>query len=139
MISSFGVSVLFLARKKFGTEFSTSQQLILTIACTTVCWLATAYLGPKTDRATLLAFYRKVHPAGPGWKDIRAEAGKVETEPDNFPLALVGWIAGCIMIWSALFTVGNLLYGRMDYALWLAVVFAASGYVVIRVVGRLWR
>jgi Na+/proline symporter len=138
MISSFGVSVLFLALKKFGTEFSTSQQLILTIACTTVCWLATAYLGPQTDRATLLAFYRKVHPAGPGWKDIRAEAGKVETEPDNFPLALVGWIAGCIMIWSALFSVGNFLYGRMEYAAVLAAVFAISGFAVIGVVRKLW-
>jgi hypothetical protein len=139
MISSFGISVIFLVLKKAGTEVGTTQQFILTIGLTTVCWLATAFLGPQNDKATLIAFYRKVHPAGPGWNRIRAEAGVVPAEADNMPLALMGWVAGCIMIWSALFTVGNLLYGRMDYALWLAVVFAASGYVVIRVVGRLWR
>ena len=139
MISSFGISVIFLVLKKAGTEVGTTQQFILTIGLTTVCWLATAFLGPQNDKATLIAFYRKVHPAGPGWKHIRAEAGVVPTEADNMPLALIGWIAGCTMIWSALFAVGNLLYGRMDYAIWLAVVFAASGYTVIRVVSRLWK
>jgi hypothetical protein len=43
------------------------------------------------------------------------------------------------MIWSALFTVGNLLYGRTGYALALLAVFAVSGGIVMRVVQRLWR
>ena len=66
-------------------------------------------------------------------------AGTIEAERDNIPRALLGWVAGCIMIWSALFTVGNFLYGRMDYAAGLAVVFAASGFTVIRVVSRIWK
>jgi Na+/proline symporter len=139
MISSFGISVLFLILKKNGVEVATTQQFILTIGLTTVCWLATAYLGPQNDKATLVAFYKKVHPAGPGWAPIRAEAGAIAAESDNMPMALVGWIAGCIMIWSALFTVGNLLYGRMEYAAGLAVVCAVTGYTVIRVVGKLWK
>jgi Na+/proline symporter len=139
MISSFGVSVLFLLLKKGGVEFTTAQQLVMTIAFTTVCWLVTAYLGPQTNRETLVAFYRKVHPAGPGWNAIRVEAGSIEGESDNIPMSLLGWVAGCVMIWSALFTVGNYLYGRMDYAIGLAVVFVVSGYAVIRVVGRLWK
>jgi Na+/proline symporter len=139
MISSFGVSVLFLVLKKGGVEFTTSQQLVMTIAFTTVCWLVTAYFGPPTDRETLVAFYRKVHPAGPGWNAIRAEAGSIEGESDNIPMSLLGWVSGCVMIWSALFAVGNYLYGRMDYAIGLAVVFVVSGYAVIRVVGRLWK
>jgi hypothetical protein len=48
-------------------------------------------------------------------------------------------MSGCIMIWSALFTVGNFLYGRTNYALGLLAVFAISGFIVIRVVQRLWR
>ena len=31
------------------------------------------------------------------------------------------------MIWSALFTVGNFLYGRTNYALILGGIFAVSG------------
>ncbi|HTP33387.1 MAG TPA: sodium:solute symporter family protein [Candidatus Acidoferrales bacterium] len=139
MISSFGISVAFLILKKNGVEVATTQQFIITIGVTTVCWLATAYLGPQNDKTTLVKFYQKVHPAGPGWGPIRAQAGVAVAEGDNMPLALVGWISGCIMIWSALFTVGNVLYGRMDYAAGLAVVFAASGYTVIRVVSKLWK
>ncbi|HJZ97521.1 MAG TPA: hypothetical protein VKE70_13520, partial [Candidatus Solibacter sp.] len=77
--------------------------------------------------------------AGPGWTAIRAEAGAIEAEGDNIPMALLGWVAGCIMIWSALFTVGNYLYGRMDYAAGLAAVFAVSGFTVIRVVSKIWK
>jgi hypothetical protein len=42
------------------------------------------------------------------------------------------------MIWSALFTVGNFLYGRMTYAYILLGIFIASGLVLIKVINRLW-
>jgi hypothetical protein len=80
-------------------------------------------LAHYRDRATLISFYRKVHPFGPGWRRIRAEAGVSEAEvrewaqTDNIPLALIGWLAGSVVIWSSLFTVGNFLYGRLEYAL----------------------
>ena len=45
-----------------------TSALLVTIAVTTVCWVATAYLGPQTDRKTLVEFYTKVRPFGPGWK-----------------------------------------------------------------------
>ena len=38
------------------------------------------------------------------------------TAGENIPLALVGWVSGCTMIWSSLFTVGNFLYGRTGMA-----------------------
>jgi len=139
MVSSFAISVALMVLTKNGVQISTTQQFIVTIGLTSICWLATAFLGPQNDRATLVSFYRKVHPAGPGWGPIAAEAGVVAAEADNMPMALLGWISGCIMIWSALFTVGNILYGRMDYAGGLAVVFAISGFSVISVVRRLWR
>ena len=122
MVSSFGVSVLLLILAKNGVVIGTTQQLISTIAVTTVCWVATAYLGPKNDPKTLERFFEKVHP-----------------EQENFRMALVGWVAGCLMIWSALFTVGNVLYGRYNYAAGLFVLFVVSMLTVLRVVGRLWK
>jgi SSS family solute:Na+ symporter len=144
MISSFGAALLFMILAKSGVTVGFSQQLIIGIAVTTICWLATAYLGPKTDETVLLSFYRKVHPFGPGWRPIRGRAGvpaaeaALEAEHQNIPLSMVGWIMGCLMIWSALFTVGNFLYGRTNYALALGAVFVVSGLIVIRVVQRLW-
>jgi hypothetical protein len=73
---------------------------------------------------------------------VRLEAGLPKPEStasgDNVPLALLGWFAGCTTIWSALFAVGNLLYGRSGYALALALIFLVSGFVLLRVVQRLW-
>ena len=101
----------------------------------------TAYVGPETDRQVLIEFYRKVRPAGRGWEPIRVAAGIAKGDTvagDNIPMALLGWVAGCTTIWSALFTVGNFLYGRTSEALFLLVVFAVSGFVLLRVVQRLW-
>jgi solute:Na+ symporter, SSS family len=142
MVSSFAVSIAILILARTGLHFSTHVALLATIAVTTVCWVATAYLGPDTDRRTLVAFYTKVRPFGPGWEHIRIEAGigrdELRTTRDNIPLALVGWVSGCTMIWAALFTVGNFLYGRTAMALFLLGVFAISAIVLIRVMQRLW-
>ena len=142
MVSSFFVSILFLVLEKQGVAHTTStQRLLITIAVTTACWVLAAYLGPQTDRATLVEFYRKVHPAGPGWEGVRREAGVEKgavERADNIPMALVGWVAGCTMIWSALFTVGNFLYGRTGYALGLLAVFVASLLILLWVINYLW-
>jgi SSS family solute:Na+ symporter len=145
MVSSFLVSMVILVLAKNGLDIPSAQALLLTVAVTTVCWLLTAYFGPKNDEKVLISFYRKVRPYGPGWRDIREKAAisaaqeATDEETGNFPLALLGWSAGCIMIWSALFTVGNFLYGRTGYALALLVVFSISATFLARVVAKLWR
>jgi solute:Na+ symporter, SSS family len=145
MVSSFGVSILFLILRKNGIFLGTHQELLLTVIATTVCWLVAAYAGPKNDMQTLVRFYTKVHPFGPGWERVRIEAGVSQAEAaelarhENIPLALLGWVAGSFMIWSALFAVGNFLYGRMGYATALTAAFGASCFILIRVVQRLWR
>src|SRR6476620_5630064 len=141
MVSSFAASVLFLGRRALGVTFSTHAALVATVAITTICWVATAYLGPETDRTVLVNFYRAVHPAGPGWEPVRKLAGDVPrsvADRDNIPLALLGWVAGCTAIWSALFAEGSYLYGRMPQAMLLTVVFLASSAALIFVVKRTW-
>jgi solute:Na+ symporter, SSS family len=145
MITSFAISIAFLLMAKSGVVIGTTKQLLITVAFTTVCWIVTAYVGPQTDRAVLIDFYRKVHPFGPGWRRVRLEAGIPEAEAreyartDNIPLAMLGWMAGTTVIWSSLFVVGNFLYGRYNYALILFAVFVVSGLVLVSVIKRLWR
>jgi solute:Na+ symporter, SSS family len=142
MVSSFGVSVVLLILNKNGFQISTHVALLITIAFTTVCWISTAYLGPQTDRKVLIEFYKKVRPFGPGWTRVREEAGISEKEAaathENIPLALLGWVTGCTVIWSALFTVGNFLYGRMDYAYMLLGVFVVASLMLLGVIRKLW-
>ena len=146
MVSSFGISIAFLILKKSGVlVLSSDRELVFTVLFTTVCWVVTAFVGPRTEEATLISFYKKVNPVGPGWRWVRARAGVSEAEAaeyarrDNIPMALLGWSAGCAMIWSALFMVGNALYGRMGYAAALAAVFAVTAAIVVGVVRRIWR
>lgn len=145
MTSSFAISIAILLLRKGGIQMGTHRELLLTVIFTTICWIATAYLGPQTERKTLIDFYRKVHPFGPGWARIRGEAGISASEAaayareDNIPLAMLGWVAGTAVIWSGLFTVGNFLYGRMGYASALLAVLIASGLTLIWVVRRVWR
>jgi Na+/proline symporter len=143
MVSSFVVSIGFLFLRKSGTAIGTHKELMLTILVTTICWVIAAYVGPKTDREALRNFYRKVRPAGPGWSafraELEAEGGSTEEAADNVPMALIGWVAGSVMIWSSLFMVGNYLYGRMDLVVGLGLTFVVSAAVLISVVRRLWR
>jgi hypothetical protein len=149
MVSSFAVSILLLILRRnhviLNAYFhggAVSLDLPLTVAVTTLCWLLIAYFGPQTDRQTLIAFYEKVRPFGPGWRRIRVAAGVSEAEAaatrENIPLALLGWAAGCAVIWSGLFTVGNFLYGRLDLALLLLGVFLGGSLALIYVMNKLW-
>jgi len=142
MVSSFVISILLLILKKNGVILSDHLAMIITIAFTTLSWVITAFVGPQTDKKTLIDFYKKVRPFGPGWKKIREEAGISEAEAksshENIPLGLLGWFSGCIVIWSSLFTIGNFLYGRIPQAIVLLAVFIISGLILIRVVNKLW-
>jgi SSS family solute:Na+ symporter len=140
MVSSFLVSIALLVAGRNGVEVSTHVALVLTVIITSICWIATAYIGPQTDRSVLIEFYRRVRPPGGGWRDIRREAGLVEeaASGDNIPLALLGWVAGCTTIWAALFFVGAILYGRMLQALIMGAVLIVGGLTLISVTRRLW-
>ena len=140
MTSSLVVSIGLLIMARSGAPLSPHAGLLVTVAITTLCWVAAAYLGPQTDRETLIAFYRKVRPFGPGWEKIRIDAGVLERtrDEDNIPRALLGWFAGCATIWSGLFLIGAILYGRTAQAAILAVVLLVSGSALMWVMRHLW-
>jgi hypothetical protein len=118
-------------------NISSEASLIMTIIATTVVWVTVTFVSPPTDRARLISFYQLVRPAGPGWRDIRAAAGKV-TSPDSLSLSLVGWILGCTFVYAALFGTGSFLYGRMGAGIAWLIAFVASGVGLLRVMPRLW-
>ena len=142
MISSFAISVLFFILKKSGNPLPFANTVLFSVAFTTICWLVAAYVTPATSRERLIEFYRKVHPSGPGWRKVREEAGISEAEgarhSDRIGQAAIGWIAGCLTIWSSLFAIGNILYGRYQLAVALIGIFVVSGAVLIIVINNLW-
>jgi hypothetical protein len=110
---------------------------VLTVLTTTVVWVIATFVTAPTDRTTLVKFYRLVRPAGPGWGPIQQEAG-VGGSPDSLPTALLGWVLGCLFVYSALFGTGCFLYGRTGQAVMWSVAFVASTIGLVRLLPLLW-
>jgi Na+/proline symporter len=133
MVSSFLIAVGFTLAAKSGHAVPGYVSLIATVMVTTVVWIATALLTAPTSRERLVAFFRLVRPAGPGWRSVQAEAG-VGSSPDSLPQCLLGWILGVSFVYAALFGAGSLLYGRTAHATMWGLVFVVSGVGLLRVV-----
>ena len=138
MASSFLLALAVLALQRQGLSPSPHVTLVVTVALTTIVWLTVTRLTAPTDPETLARFYRRVRPAGPGWDAVRARCGGLAPAED-LQAALVGTLAGCVFVYSALFGVGHWLMGHTMAAAISAVTLVASGSVVIRAIVRLWQ
>jgi solute:Na+ symporter, SSS family len=132
MATSFLLASFFFIAGKQGAGVPSHVALIITVAVTTAVWVSVAYLTPPADRATLVNFYRLIRPAGRGWEPIREEAG-VGPEPGGFTQSLLGWMLGCLFVYSALFGTGSFLYGNIGIALFWLAAFAVSGLGLARI------
>jgi len=137
MVSSFCVAVGFFVAGKLGHAVSPELSLVITVVVTTAVWITTTFLTQPTERATLVAFYKLVRPAGPGWRDVRAEAG-VGASPDSLANSLLGWVLGCTFVYAALFGAGSFLYGRTPQGVMWLLLFVGSGLGLARLLPRMW-
>jgi len=127
MAASFVVSLAFFAAAKFGHAVDTVSALLITIAITTVVWLAVTFLTPPVEAGVLASFYRLVRPAGPGWTRVRRASG-LAASPDSLSLALLGWVLGLAAVYGALFAAGAFIYGRtVQGTVWSAIAAVAVG------------
>lgn len=138
MAASFLAAVGQISARKMGYELSGVSGLLGSVAFTTVVWVLVTLCTPPTDRATLLAFCRRVRPAGPAWSSIRAEAG-VDASPDSLAQGLLGAALGCVLVYAALFGVGSVLYGNWTAAVVCAALLAASALGMARVLPAILR
>ena len=138
MVSSFAVAVAFFVAGRSGVATAAHTSLLVTVAVTTLVWVAATYLTAPTDRRTLIEFYRLVRPAGGGWEPIRAEAG-VGPSPDSVAHALLGWVLGCVVVYAALFGAGSFLYGRSGQGIMWTGVFVLAAAGMIPLIPALWR
>jgi len=141
MLTSFVVSLVL----QFGLKWNTDNPrefawtVLVTVACSTVVWVAVTFLTAPEDRTTLLAFYRKVRPSPMFWGPIAREATDVVPKRDGFNNAF-DWLAGCVMIYLALFGVGKLLFGNyLLGGIFLGISVVAGGLVYWDLNRRGWK
>ena len=123
----------------FGYDTDQPKQFALvmltTVGITTVVWLAVTYLTAPEPQDKLVSFYRRTHPSRTGWGPIAALAPEVK--PSSGGLSnLVDWIAGCTLVYGALFGVGKLLLGHTTTGVLLLALAALGGFVIYRDLSR---
>ena len=125
MIASFATAIVFLILGAQGLRVDATTSMLATVAVTTVAWLLAVAFGSTTDQKTLENFYRVVRPAGPGWREVRAASG-LEPSPDSLPHAMLGWVFGILLVYSAMFGIGAAVAGRTALAGLWGLSFVAS-------------
>jgi Na+/proline symporter len=137
MVTSFATAVGFFIAQKQGAGLPAHVVLLSTVAITTVAWIVTALMTSPEPDETLVAFYRQVRPAGPGWARLRERTG-LPPSPDSLPQAFLAWTLGCLAIYGALFGTGSWIYGHHGTALFWTVAALVSTAWLTRLVPRLW-
>ena len=132
MIVSFVLAMYFQGAGTYGWPgggFADWERLLIIVALTTAAWVTVAYTTRPTDERVLLDFYRKIKPAGPGWRHIaaraRQEGAPVHADSD-LPQSLAAAAFGALGIYSTLFATGFFLYGRLGLGMLFAAVAAGA-------------
>jgi hypothetical protein len=105
--------------------------MLVTVGLTTIAWLAVTWLTPPEPADTLHAFYRRVRPAGRGWAPIAAAVG---LPPASASLGgeLLNALLGCVLVYAALFGVGQLLLRSAAVGIGLLAVSALAAFAIAR-------
>jgi SSS family solute:Na+ symporter len=105
--------------------------MLVTVGLTTIAWLAVTWLTPPEPADTLHAFYRRVRPAGRGWAPIAAAVG---LPPASASLGgeLLNAFLGCVLVYSALFGVGQLLLRSAAIGIGLLALSALAAFAIAR-------
>ena len=107
-----------------------AQQVLITVGVTTVVWLVATYLTAPEPMEKLASFYRRVHPAGPGWRQVSAAAGLPERRGEIWPNFL-NWVLGIALVYATLFGIGELIFGGWARTALLILIAAVSASIMI--------
>ncbi len=137
MVSAFVVSLAL----QLGAGYDSDRPedfawiMLITVVVTTVVWLAVTFLTKPEPRDTLVAFYRRTRPSRAGWRPMADLAPDVRASADA-AANLVDWLAGCVLVYAALFGVGKLIFQEYGAGLLLLGLAVAAGAVIYRHLSR---
>jgi len=129
MITSFVVSLIamrMVPRAFAGTASSDAWVMLVSVAVSTVVWLAVTFLTRPEPDAVLDSFYRRARPGGPGWRVVSTRLGFGRESIPGGRLAWTNWLAGIAAVYSTLFGIGKLIFGQMTSGLILLAIAVAS-------------
>jgi SSS family transporter len=113
-------------------------KLLAGVGITTLAWVAVTFLSAPSSQETMLRFFKLIQPSPTGWKPViekgiaSGELDSNEIIPGKLPNQILGMFLGCILVYSALFSIGFIIYGNMMPALLSGFVALISGYLMLK-------
>lgn len=111
------------------------QSIVLGTLITTTLWVVSIFFTPATDDDTLLSFFNRIKPAKIGWnkfiQKMQSQGTTIETGKQTIGLEVILTVVGAIAIYSALFAIGNWIYGAYTLAAILSLVCVAGSAFII--------
>ncbi|HEY6844445.1 MAG TPA: sodium:solute symporter family protein [Thermoanaerobaculia bacterium] len=105
--------------------------LILTTLITTIVWVVVTFVTKPEPDETLIAFYRRARPAGPGWSRF-AEATGIRAPAGEITLNAIAWVLGIVLVYSIMFATGALIFDERRNLI------TFSALLVISAIGLTW-
>ena len=107
-----------------------AKALLVTVAVTTLVWLAVTFATPPEPVETLDRFYRRVRPSAVGWGPI---AQRIPVAAgDSLGTSAIDWVAGCGLVYGMLFGIGKLVLASYPSALAYGAVALVCAAVIAR-------
>lgn len=119
------------------------QRMCIGVLITSLAWVIGTFVTRPTDMKTLTSFYNMIGPHDIGWKPvinqstlddnnaIYQEGGALKKT--NLSQEILMMFLGSIMIYSALFSTGYLLYGNYIGFIILAVVSIICLFSIVKI------
>ncbi|PYV51265.1 MAG: sodium:proline symporter, partial [Acidobacteria bacterium] len=106
-----------------------AKKTLITGGLTTIAWLLATFFTRAESNATLVAFYRRVHPTVYGWRPIAKLAPELPEVKDVAGNAF-NWLMGVILVYGCLFGIGKLVFQQWGQGILLLAVAGVAGYLI---------
>jgi Na+/proline symporter len=116
-----------------GDPLQFAYLMLTTVGVTTTVWVLVTLMTRPEPQETLVHFYRRVQPEGPGWKRVASQAGLPRRNVSGgLAVQFANWFLGCVLIYAFLFGIGYLVFGEMLKAGGFLLVGVIVGAVIMR-------
>ena len=131
-----GMLISFLVALYF--EFSENslqphEKLLWGVGITTLGWFLVTLLTRPTSLNVLQQFYDKIRPYGFGWKKIAQQSTQSTIPKSSLTIDIASMLLGIVIVYTALFGTGYLLYNKFIEAGVLGFICILSVFSLIRI------
>lgn len=128
-LSGFLVSPIVFAIIKLNTDLVFPFSALATGLITITIVLLFTFLLPGTSDEALLKFYKRIKPAGLGWRRW-AEKNNLTIYESKFKYVIIGCLSTLTAVFTGLFSIGTLFFGSFSELIPLVTVFCVSLFIM---------